>query len=159
LKIPINALALVSVLSSLLALINIGSTTAFLAILSLATFALYISYTIPILFVLIRKLEGRPPNYGPFKLGRWGIPINAFALVWCIFTIIWLPFPVSLPVTKETMNYAAPVWGGFLVIALVDWFFSGHKRFRIPAGVDTDWLAAQKTEVRDEVITDEKLVL
>jgi choline transport protein len=128
-------------------LINIGSTTAFLAILSLATLALYISYLIPITFVLIRKLEGRPPNYGPFKLGRWGIPINIFSIAWGIFTIIWLPFPVSLPVTKDTMNYAAPVWGAGLAIALVDWFISGHKRFRIPAGVDTDWLATQKPKV------------
>jgi choline transport protein len=151
LKIPVNALGLVCALSCLLALINLGSTTAFLAILSLATLALYISYTIPILFVLLRKLEGRPPNYGPFRLGSWGIPINIFALVWCIFTIIWLPFPVSLPVTKTTMNYAAPVWGAGLIIALVDWFFSGHKRFRIPAGVDEDWRAAQQSEVQEEV--------
>jgi choline transport protein len=151
LKIPVNALCLVCALSCLLALINLGSTTAFLAVLSLATLALYISYTIPILFVLIRKLEVRPPNYGPFKLGRWGIPINIFALVWCTFTIIWLPFPVSLPVTKTTMNYAAPVWGGCLIIALVDWFISGYRRFRTPAGVGEDWRAEQQSEGREEV--------
>jgi choline transport protein len=99
-------------------------------------------------FILIRKLEGRPPAYGPFKLGRWGIPINILAIIWSIFTIIWLPFPISLPVTKETMNYAAPVWAAGLFIALVDWFISGHKRFRIPAGVDADWLAAQKPKLK-----------
>jgi choline transport protein len=46
--------------------------------------------------------------------------------------IIWLPFPTSLPVTKDTMNYAAPVWFGFVLLALVDYFISGHKRFQLP---------------------------
>ena len=42
------------------------------------------------------------------------------------------------------MNYAAPVWAAGVVIALVDWFVDGHKRFRVPTGVDADWLAAQR---------------
>jgi choline transport protein len=104
---------------------------------------------IPISFILLRKLEKRPPVYGPFRLGRWGIAINVYALVWGLFTIIWLPFPVSLPVTKDTMNYAAPVWFAGLLVALGDWFISGHKRFRIPTGVDADWLAAQQPAVAE----------
>jgi choline transport protein len=127
-----------------LALINIGSITAFLAILSLATLSLYISYMIPIFFMLLRKLENRHPEYGPFKLGRWGILINTYALVWGIFTIIWLPFPVSLPVTANTMNYASAVWAAGLFVALGDWYISGHKRFRIPLGVDDDWRAGRR---------------
>jgi hypothetical protein len=85
----------------------------------------------PIAFFMIRKLQNRHPNYGPFTLGRWGIPINIIALVWGIFIIVWLPFPTFLPVTKDTMNYAAPVWGGCLLVALIDWFINGHKRFDV----------------------------
>jgi len=132
LKIPTRALALVCILSVLLAIINIGSTVAFFAVVSLASLALYASYLPPILFLLIRKLEGRHPKYGPFSLGRWGVPINIFALLYGGFIIIWIPFPTSLPVTRETMNYAGPVWLSCLLLALLDWFISGHKRLTLP---------------------------
>jgi len=128
LKIPTRALGLVCTVCCLLSFINLGSTTAFFAVLSLTTLALYISYLPPILFFLLRKLEGRQPTYGPFSLGRWGIPINIFALIYGVFVIIWLPFPTVLPVTRTTMNYAGPVWLGCFLLALIDWFVSGHKR-------------------------------
>jgi choline transport protein len=136
LKIPTRALGLVSVLSCLLALINIGSTTAFFAVLSLSTLSLYISYMLPILFFLIRKLEGRHPVYGPFKLGKWGVPINLFALVFASYMVVFMSFPTFLPVTKSTMNYAAPVWIACLLFALGDWVVSGHKRFTVPANTE-----------------------
>jgi choline transport protein len=134
LKIPTRALGLISVLSCLLALINIGSTTAFFAVLSLSTLSLYISYMLPILFFMIRKIEGRHPTYGPFTLGKWGIPINLIALLYAGYMVVFMSFPTFLPVTSTTMNYAAPVWIGCLIFALGDWFVSGHKRFVVPAG-------------------------
>jgi choline transport protein len=132
LKVPTRCLGLLTVLSCLLALINIGSVTAYNAILSLATLAQYISYWFPILFFLLRKLEGREPVYGPFKLGRWGIPINVFALTWCTFMIIWLPFPTFLPVTATNMNYAGPMWVGCCLLAIADYWVTGKNRFQIP---------------------------
>ncbi|OCK83721.1 amino acid transporter [Lepidopterella palustris CBS 459.81] len=134
LRIPLNALFLVASVSALLGLINIGSTAAFYAILSLSALGLYLSYIIPIIFVLIRKFEGKHPPYGPFSLGQWGIPINIFALCWGIFMIIWLPFPATQPVTGVSMNYAGPIMIFVLFLALVDWFISGHKRFQVPTG-------------------------
>jgi amino acid transporter len=132
LKIPVNALALVCICCGLISLINLGSSTAFFAILSLGTLALYISYIVPTTLILIRKLEGRHPAYGPFKLGRWGIPINLFAIVYALYVSIWVSFPVVLPVTASTMNYAAPLWLVVLLLALGDWFTSGKKRFKVP---------------------------
>lgn len=132
LHIPIRALGLVSVICALLGLISVGSTVAFFALLSLSTISLYLSYLIPIFFFLLRKLEGRHPSYGPFKLGRFGIPINTFAVCYCIFMIIWLPFPSMLPVTAKNFNYAGPIMAAVLIAALLDWFISGHKRFQVP---------------------------
>jgi amino acid transporter len=132
LKIPLNALILVGVICCLLALINIASATAFNALISLPTIALYISYGIPILFILIRKLQGRHPRYGPFALGRWGIPINVFSLVYILYILTFVPFPTILPVTAVNMNYAGPLVGAVIVIAICDWFVSGRKRFTVP---------------------------
>ncbi|KAK5730374.1 hypothetical protein LTR15_000311 [Elasticomyces elasticus] len=132
LHIPLNALGLVTIIAALLGLINIGNTTAFNAILSLATMGLYLSYVMPLAFVLIRKLQGRHPNYGPFRLGIWSIPVNIVGLAFGIYMVIFLPFPSVLPVTGATMNYAAPILGFIMLMALGDWFVSGRKRFEVP---------------------------
>jgi choline transport protein len=119
----------------LIGLINIGNTTAFSAVLSLATMGLYLSYVIPLGFVLARKLQGQHPPYGPFRLGIWSIPVNIAGLAFGIFIVIFLPFPVVLPVTAATMNYAAPILGAVMVGALLDWFISGRKRFEVPTSM------------------------
>ena len=135
LRIPLNALGLVSVVIVLLQLINIGSSTALFAILGVSTIGLYMSYTLPILFILLTKL--RDPHsirYGPFKLpgGFVGIAINAFAVLYGVFILIWLPFPPFMPVTAVNMNYAGPIIGGVILFALLDWAISGRKRFTVP---------------------------
>ena len=119
----------------LLSLINIGSSIAFTALVSLPMVALSISYFIPILLLLLRKLSGKHPQYGPFKLGRWGVPINIAALCFLLFIIVWIPFPPVRPVTAENMNYAGPICIGVICLALLDWFTTGRKRFKVPVGV------------------------
>ena len=104
-RMPLNALALVSAVSFLLSLIYLGSSTAFNAITSLVAIGLHISYFLPILFIMLKKIRGQPPTPGPFSLGRWGILINLFSLTYLIFVIIWMPFPTTLPVTASNMNY------------------------------------------------------
>ena len=68
---------LITIIVVLLQLINIGSTTAFFAILSLNTLALYLSYLIPILFWIIHKLRGFPVPYGPFKVSS-SLPYHTY---------------------------------------------------------------------------------
>lgn len=116
----------------LINLIPIGSSIAFYAVTSLSTISLYVSYVPPIALLLLRKLEGRHPTYGPWSLGKWGIPINIFALCYALYIIIFLALPPLLPVTGDTMNYASPILGAVIVIALADWFFNGKKRFDLP---------------------------
>ena len=132
LRIPLNALLLVATIVSLLMLLNIASVSAIFAILSLGNIALYLSYLTAIIFFLIHKLRGRPLVYGPFKLGKAGYAINAFAICYLVFIVIWLPFPPFLPVTWSNMNYAGPIVGAVIIIAIVDWFIWGHKRFSVP---------------------------
>lgn len=117
----------------LLNLISIGNTTAFYAILSLNTLALYISYIIPMIFFTLAKLRGYPHiNYGPFQLGRFCLSVNIFAIVYAIFITIFLPFPPKVPVTSANMNYGGPVMGAVILFALLDWTISGRKRFVAP---------------------------
>lgn len=132
LRIPLNALCLVLTVVTLLMLLNIASTSAVYAILSLNNLALYTSYLQIVGSFFAHKLRGYPVAYGPFKLGRWGYAINVYAICFLVFIIIWLPFPPYLPVTGENMNYSGPIFGFVLLVALIDWFVWGHKRFTVP---------------------------
>ncbi|KAK5166550.1 uncharacterized protein LTR77_008093 [Saxophila tyrrhenica] len=132
LRIPHNALGLVVTLVVLLMLINIASLSALFAILSLANMALYGSYLLLVTFFFLHKLRGGPLVLGPFQLGKWGYAINVFSMVFLVFIIIWLPFPQFMPATAANMNYAGPIFGMVILLALVDWFFWGHKRFSVP---------------------------
>lgn len=134
LQIPLPALFLVAGVSCILALINIGSEVAFNALISLSITALHLSYVIPIFLLTLRKLRGQHPRYGPFRLGRLGLPINFVALSFNIYCLIWTPFPPMYPVTSSNMNYAGPITLGVVSLALLDWFTAGRKRFEVPTG-------------------------
>jgi amino acid transporter len=133
LHMPLNALVLVGTCLVLLAIINIGSSTAFNAFISLPAIGLYISYFFPIFFLFIRRFNNSQPiPWGPFHLGFWGPIINLGAMCYIIFILIWMPFPSFLPVNGLTMNYAGPIIGAVILGALVDWCISGRKRFQVP---------------------------
>lgn len=42
----------------------------------------------------------------PFKLGRVGPLVNAFALIFAIFTTVFFFFPPDKPLTGNNFNYA-----------------------------------------------------
>lgn len=72
-KIPVNAIGLSCLVSAVLALINIGSSTAFNAIISLDVAALMFTYAASIGCVLHRRLSdpgSLPPARGTWKDGR-----------------------------------------------------------------------------------------
>lgn len=82
--------------------------------------------------MIIRKVTETDPRYGPFKLGRFGIPINMFALAFVIYSMLWVSFPTLKPITSETMNWAAPITLIVVGAALIDWFTTGKRRFTVP---------------------------
>ncbi|KAL1644092.1 hypothetical protein SLS61_008922 [Didymella pomorum] len=94
-KVPKRSITLVSIIVVLLSLINIGSSTALSAILSLSTIALYVSYIIPITCLIFLRLRVPATVYtapaghanvteerlvfGPWNLGRWGLTSDPMA--------------------------------------------------------------------------------
>ena len=128
--VPLPAIAATSIFLVLIGLLNIGSTTAFNAIVSLGTVALYISYLMPIVLIFYRRIAcpGSLP-YGPFRLGRLGIGINLASIIYTVYVSIFLLFPPYQPVTAQNMNYAPVVLGGVLVLSAVWWFIGGKRDF------------------------------
>ncbi|KIW92549.1 uncharacterized protein Z519_06396 [Cladophialophora bantiana CBS 173.52] len=132
-KCPTNAVLSIFVSVSLLSLINIGSTTAFNALISLTTLGFYFSYAIPtVMFALRRYNTSNPINFGPWTMGKFGLPINVLAIAFCIFLIIFLPFPPYLPVTGPNMNYASPVFGFVMICATLNYVLRARKKFTGP---------------------------
>lgn len=54
-------------------------------------------------------------------MGRFGIVVNVLAVAFCIFLIVFLPFPPYLPVTGMNMNYASPVFGAVMIVATLNY--------------------------------------
>lgn len=106
----------------LLTLVNIGSSVALQVFISLSTIALYISYFIAILMMLIRRFSTTPPEFGPWTMGKFGLPVNVFALVYSAYVIIWLPFPTAMPITGPNFNYSSPILAAVVLLALGLWF-------------------------------------
>ena len=127
---PTRAVVLTGIITALLSLINIGSTAAFNAFLSLATIGFYFSYGIPIfLFAMRRFSRDNPVEFGPWSMGRVGLTINILAVLFCTFLVLFVPFPSVLPVTAQNMNYAAPIFLGVIFLALVDYAVRGHRKY------------------------------
>jgi len=116
LKVPVRMIVLVSVLQALLGFIYLGNTTAFNAILSMAIIGMYLSYLLPIIYmVLYGRSKLTKAEYGPFRLGMMGgVLANLFAIVWLIFAMIFSTFPNFQPVTAQNMNYSIVVLAGWV---------------------------------------------
>ncbi|KAL2789370.1 amino acid/polyamine transporter I [Aspergillus keveii] len=132
-KIPLRALFLVSSCIFARSFIQIGSNAAFNAILSLSKLGLYISYLIPLILLVLKRLTvpGDIPQ-GTFTLGKWGLTMNLIAIVFATYFVIFLPFPPTLPVTAENMNYAGPVLGFVMLFACGDWIVRGRHKWEGP---------------------------
>lgn len=100
------------------------------AITSLCSMALFFSYAIILGVVINLRLTTKTTTTGglqqqkeaAFSLGRWGLPVNIYAMAWTCYMMIWLPFPTELPVTAESMNYCIVVFGTVMIGATTAWF-------------------------------------
>jgi len=52
-------------------------------------------------------------KHSTFSLGKFGYTINIICLAWIVFAVVIFCFPVSLPVTAASMNYASVVFAGY----------------------------------------------
>ncbi|OKP13509.1 Choline transport protein [Penicillium subrubescens] len=130
-RVPKRAILLVCAAVVVLSVINVASETALSAILALSTSSLYVSYLIPIVMMIIRRLDSNRGSipFGPWNLGRFGMAINVFSLVFGVFVCIFVPFPTQLPVTAANMNWSGPVFIGVCLLLVIDWTFRARHKF------------------------------
>jgi amino acid transporter len=132
---PTNSIWLCTVCALILASPALKSTTAYLAVTSIAVIGLYIAYVTP---VLLRRLN---PDFrvGVWNLGRWSPLIGWIAVGWVVFIVILFMLPPASPITVNNFNYAPIAVLVVLVFATVTWFVGGRQHFlkEPPPGHDT----------------------
>ncbi|KAL3427905.1 amino acid permease [Phlyctema vagabunda] len=135
LGVPFWALVLVTIVQMLLGLINLGSTSAFTAFVSVGVMALQLAYAIPIgLSLWYKRVDVSKArwNVGPV----FGPIVNVVALCWIAFEVVLFSMPTALPVTPVTMNYSSVVLVGFMAIAAVWYFVYARKVYKGPPASD-----------------------
>jgi urea carboxylase system permease len=94
-KVPIVPALLVGFLSLVLLAVNIANQSAFATLTSVAIIMFYLPYLAVTGSMLFKRLRGEwpRPEHGPyFNLGRWGLLVNVFAVVYgtvIAFEIAW----------------------------------------------------------------------
>ncbi|PVI02997.1 amino acid transporter [Periconia macrospinosa] len=132
-QVPIASILCSTGIIILLGILNIGSTTAFAAILSLTVVSLNLSYLMPIVLLLYRRIY--TPNVfvpGPWSLKKFGVVINLVSIMYLALVSVFLLFPVSQPVTPRNMNYAIVVLGGVMVLISIYWILRARKTYKGP---------------------------
>ncbi|CAG7922404.1 unnamed protein product [Penicillium olsonii] len=125
-NVPIRAVWLPVIVVMALACLNIASSAAFGAFVALGSIGLFVSYFIAIGCMVHNRFQVDAATFGNWNMGRLGLPVNVFALVYTAWVTVWLAFPSTLPVTGSNMNYAAPIFGATTLFAVVHWFVKGR---------------------------------
>jgi amino acid transporter len=133
-QIPANAVLISCIISALLSLINLGSSTAFNAIISLNVAALMFTYSISISCVLYRRLY-RPDLLPParWSLGpRVGPIFNAIGLGYVVFSFFFSFWPEEPKVDRETFNWSVVIFAGVGIISVIMYLARGRRVYSGP---------------------------
>ena len=148
--IPVLAVFLTITLACLLALIVLGSSTAFNDIVSLSVVGLFGSYFLVAVLLLWRRLRGDIKLYpsshdmltnvpgaeltwGPWRIpGIFGIITNCFAVVYLIIIFFFSLWPPMNHPTASTMNYSVLMLGATMLFSVFYYFIRARKVYTGP---------------------------
>ena len=83
--------------------------------------------------MIVKRLRHERIEFGPWTLGRWGLPVNIFAAAYTLLAVVFTFFPPSVPVTSVSMNYSCVVYGGVIIMGLVYYALRARKRYIGPS--------------------------
>ncbi|KAJ5281057.1 hypothetical protein N7478_006429 [Penicillium angulare] len=130
--VPVNALCISFIIVSLLSLINIGSSVAFSAIMSLGCGALLTSYTISTSCVALRRWRNQPLPPARWTMGKF-TPycdvISVFVLCFLTFFTFW---PLSKNPAPADMNWAVVIYGSVVILAGGYYIIRARKTYKGP---------------------------
>ena len=134
-KVPVNSILATAVFTIALSLINIGSTVAFNAVLSLASVAIMATNGITVSCVLIRRFRSQSFPPARWSLGRAGVIVNSVALIYLVEAFFWCFWPTVYQPTPQTFNWAVVLFAGVMIFACLEYWLRGSKRYRAPVSL------------------------
>ncbi|KAF1817486.1 putative amino acid transporter [Eremomyces bilateralis CBS 781.70] len=132
LHVPVNSIIFSCTYTILISLINVGSTVAFFAIVSLGTSALMATYLISIGCVAYRRFTGMPLPKARWSLGKWGIVVNYLGIIYASWALFWGFWPTFKGVTPENFNWAVVLFVGLMLIAAILYFVQARHVYEGP---------------------------
>ena len=111
---------------TLLSFVNLGSSVAFMQVISLGVASMLTTYLITISCVMLKRIRGEPLLPSKFDLGKWGLPINVIAVLFLLFSWVFCFFPIGPRPTVVDMNWAVLGYGIVLIFAAVYYVFRGR---------------------------------
>ncbi|KAK6437770.1 hypothetical protein LTR95_006042 [Oleoguttula sp. CCFEE 5521] len=130
--IPANAMLASLTMAIVLSLLILGGSQAFNSILGLVTGAVGLTYALGMACFLWRRLYGDPLPHARWSLGRFGVPINIFALLYEMFATVICFFPLFASATAQSMNWAIAMFAGVAVLCTIYYVVSGRKVYQGP---------------------------
>ena len=124
---PINAHLMSCFWCAVVGCIYMGSTTAYNSMVTSCIVFLLLSYAVPIVCLLYKGRDNVP--HGKFWLGKFGFVANIVTLFWTLFAVVFYSFPMSMPATKDNMNYVSVITVGFCAYCIIYWYARGRKQF------------------------------
>ena len=118
-KTPMVPALLTGVLTIALLLVNIGNQRVFYILTSVAIILFYIPYLMVTAPMLLRRLRGEwpRPDHGPhFSLGRWGLPVNIFAVLYGAAMTVNLAWPRAAVYGNDHWYFQ---WGAVVFTAVI----------------------------------------
>ncbi|MDG5806896.1 amino acid permease [Streptomyces ossamyceticus] len=133
---PVLPAVIIGVLALSILVVNIRQPQIFTVVTSIGIIMIYLAYlgvTVP---MLVARLRGKwqPAGDGRFSLGRWGVLVNALAVLWGTGMTLNLIWPrASVYNATEPFHWYLR-WGAVLFVGLIAgggfayyWFVQRHK--------------------------------
>ncbi|KAK4635121.1 hypothetical protein CLAFUR4_02155 [Fulvia fulva] len=130
--VPANSVYVTLAFTCCMALIVIGSTTAFNIILSVSATGLFTSYLTVICTVLAKRIRGEPFPASKFSLGKFGWVANVVAVGFLVIAYVFLFFPATPRPDAKGMNWAFLVYGVAVLFAGGYYWVHGRHEYDGP---------------------------
>lgn len=130
--VPTNSVYVTLAYTCVLALIIIGSETAFNIILSVSATGLFTSYLVVIGTVLARKLRGEPFPASRFHIPRTiGIVVNIIAICFLSVAFLFLFFPAVPSPNAVDMNWGILIYGVVILFSIIYYHWKGKHQYDV----------------------------
>ncbi|KAF0848793.1 amino acid permease [Nocardia caishijiensis] len=117
---PVWPAVVIGALGIGLLVLNLGNPAIFATLASVCIVSLYLAYLLVTVPLLVRRIKGlpAPEDTTLFTLGRWGVPVNALAVIWGTAMVVNLAWPRPEVYTPAGGSWWQ-LWAGPLSVAVI----------------------------------------